>query len=131
MIFLFWLLAFLIFYGYFGYPLLLAIVAKFKNRPVQKANITPSVSILISLYNEEDVIAAKLQNLSSLEYPRERIQILLGSDGSTDQTNSMIQNHLKDHPDFPVQLLEFSQRRGKMSTLNELITHAQGEIIFF
>lgn len=123
----FWIFLSLIVYCYLGYPFLISILSKVIPRPVKKSSIFPEVSIVISVYNEEDVIARKINNLLSLDYPSEKIEILIGSDGSVDQTNKIVSNF----SDPRVRLIAHGQRRGKMATLKELVDMAKGEIIVF
>ncbi len=127
MTFLFWLLLALIIYCYFGYPLALVLISKVFTRAVKRNDILPTVSVAIAVYNEEDVIRRKLENLAALDYPKERMEILVGSDGSSDQTDKIIQSF----PDLRIQLFTNSLRRGKASIINELVPKARGEIIVF
>lgn len=125
--FLFWLFLSLIIYCYFGYPVVLTVLAKLLARPIQKADIEPTVSVVISICDEEDVIERKIRNLLALDYPRAKLEVLIGSDCSTDNTNAII----KGIDDSRVRLFEFSERRGKIATLNDLVPQARHEIIFF
>jgi len=127
MFILFWTLLVLIFYCYLGYPLLIWGLSKFIGRPVHKSSIFPSVSIVIAAHNEEDVIKAKLENLLNLDYPRDKIEILIGSDASSDKTNQILQSYQEPR----LRLFIHRDRRGKMKTVNELVANARHEIIFF
>jgi len=127
MIILFWTLLGLIFYCYLGYPLLICLWARFFSKSVYKSAIFPSVSIIIAAHNEEDVIKAKLDNLFVLDYPKDQIEILIGSDASTDKTNQIIQNY----QDPRLHVFINPQRRGKMMTVNDLVLQSKHEIIFF
>jgi len=124
---LFWTLLGLIFYCYLGYPFLIFVLSEFLPKPVQKSAIFPSVSIIIAAHNEEDVIKAKLDNLLSLDYPQDQIEILIGSDASTDRTNQIIQTY----QDPRLHLFAYNQRRGKMTTVNDLVQESKHTIIFF
>ena len=124
---IFWALIILIFYCYFGYPLLLFLFAKLFSRPVRKSNFEPSISICMSVCDEEDVIENRIRNILSLDYPPEKLEIIIGSDGSVDKTNEMIRNCR----DSRVRLFESQARRGKMATLNEIVRHAKNEIVVF
>lgn len=124
---LFWLFIFLIFYAYLGYPLLLAILAVFLQKPVEKRDIIPSVSLLISAYNEERVIKQKIENSLSLDYPKEKLEIVVISDASTDRTNDIALSC----PDDRVKLFVLTERMGKMEGLNQAVPKAMGEIIVF
>lgn len=120
-----WLTICLVVYAYCGFPFLLMIRGLFV-RSIQKSPATPNMTLVIIAHNEEDVIADKLQNAISLEYPREQLEILVGSDGSDDCTNEIVQRfqHLG------VRLVA-CQRQGKIGTLNETVAQAQGKILVF
>src|SRR3989338_6061479 len=117
----FWLLISLTIYCYFGYPL------RLWPDPVQKGSYEPKISVILSVWNEEDVIKEKLRNLLSLDYPKEKMEILVGSDGSTDKTTQII----RGFNDPRIHLLERPRRQGKMATLNELVQAARNETIVF
>jgi len=124
---LFWLLFSVIFYCYFGYPLIILGLAKIFGRPIQKAGQVLHVSVVISVYNEADVLERKISNLFSLDYPKDKIEILISSDGSTDRTNNILKGIKNEHFRF----IENSQRRGKMANINRLLELARGEIVVF
>lgn len=125
--FIFWLFLGLIVYCYFGYPLLLKIVSNIAARPVAKKYIEPTISVVISLYNEEDVIQKKIENLLSLNYPREKMEVLIGSDGSDDRTVEIVKRFASQG----VEVFDFKERRGKMMTINDLATRAKHEVLVF
>ena len=127
MIFLFWFYLSLIIYCYFGYPICLALISNFKSRPVAKKEIAPKVSIILSVWNEQDVIRRKLINLLALDYPSDSLEIIVGSDGSDDETNNII----RSFNDARIHFIERTDRRGKMIVLNELVSLARHEIIVF
>lgn len=127
MIFIFWILLITIAYCYFGYPIVLSIVNLFLRREPKKGEHEPAVSVVLSIWNEEDVIKGKIENLLSLDYPADKIEILIGSDGSTDRTNAII--HQFDDP--RIHLIEGDQRRGKMATINDLVKKTKNEILVF
>src|SRR5262245_28626530 len=124
MIFLFWFLLALIIYCYLGYPLLVFFAAKALERPVKRASFEPSVSVIVSVYNEQGVIERRVRDLFDCDYPREKIEILVGSDGSTDRTNAIVEQMC----DSRLKFFAFSERRGKVSVLNDLISKANNEI---
>lgn len=121
----FWLSVGLILYAYVGFPLLLAIRGAFK-RPFRKSPQTPAVSVVIIAYNEEDVIADKLHNTLSLNYPHDKLEILVGSDGSDDRTNEIVASFAQRG----VRLIA-CPRQGKIGTLNTTVNEATGEILLF
>ena len=127
MTFFFWLLILLTVYCYFGYPLLLWLMAQLRSHPVRKGSYEPRISVVLSVWNEEDVIMKKIQNLLSLDYPKEKMEILIGSDGSTDKTVQIIRRF----NDPRIRLIDRPQRRGKMATINELVQAAANEVIIF
>jgi biofilm PGA synthesis N-glycosyltransferase PgaC len=122
---LFWLSLGLLFYIYFGYPTLVAILARIRSRPVNRRPIRPTVSLLIAAHNEECHIQRKLENLLDLEYPRDRLEIVVTSDGSTDRTVEIA----RGYESRGVKVLAFDRRRGKPSVLNNTLPQCKGEII--
>ena len=120
---LFWLAGACLVYVYAGYPVLVWAAAALRPRPVARAGFLPSVSVLVSAHDEEARIDARLQNLLALDYPRHRIEILLGSDGSTDATVA----RARRQPGVTV--VDFPQRRGKPAVLNDLACIAHGEVL--
>src|SRR5258705_5584243 len=87
---IFWGALAVVAYVYVGFPALIYALATIRPRPVQKAPYEPSVSFIIAAYNEEKAIAEKLENTLALDYPRERLEILVASDGSTDRTDEIV-----------------------------------------
>jgi glycosyltransferase involved in cell wall biosynthesis len=113
-------------YVYVGYPLVLFLLAQIASKPVQKAPITPSVTMIIAAYNEEDAIAAKLDNSLALDYPPALLEILVASDGSTDRTNAIVERDYAGR----ATLLALA-RAGKTSGQNHAAAAARGEILVF
>jgi len=124
---LFWALFLSIIYCYFIYPLLIFLMARFKPNPIHKIPIEPAVSVVISLYNEEDVIGPKINNLLEMDYPPEKVEIIIGSDGSDDRTHEII----RQFQDPRIKLFINPSRQGKVATINGLVPNARNEIIFF
>lgn len=113
-------------FAYFGFPALLALVGVFRRRRVHQQPITPSVSLLISAYNEQECIAERIENALATDYPREKLEILVASDGSTDRTDQIVERYAE----AGVRLLPFP-RRGKLAALNDMVREARGEILVF
>ncbi len=125
---LFWAGIALIVYVYAGYPLLLLLLNRVRGeRPVRRANIEPDVTLIISAYNEEDVIARKLDNSLNLDYPAKKLEIIVVSDASTDKTDDIV----RQYADRGVRLLRMPERGGKTVGLNLAVPQARGEIIIF
>jgi len=124
---IFWLLIFIIFYTYAGYSLVILILSLFFHRPVKKEAIYPQVTFLITAYNEERSIAAKLENTLDLDYPREKLEIIVASDASTDGTDKVVRQFQKRG----VILNRVKGRLGKTETQNRTVAMATGDIIIF
>jgi poly-beta-1,6-N-acetyl-D-glucosamine synthase len=121
----FWICAMLLAYSYFGYPAVLWVMSRFRRRGIQRATIFPSVSILIAVRNEEANLVAKLDNLCALDYPRELLQMVIVSDGSTDGTSNILLNN-----DFVTPVI-LDRALGKAVALNEAVRRAEGDILVF
>jgi len=122
-----WCTLFLIGYVYLGYPMSLWFITRWRRRAIRKADIFPTVTLLISAFNEARVIASKLENALALDYPRERIEILVISDASTDGTDAIVESFAGRG----VNLLRMAVRQGKTAGLNAAVQRARGEIIVF
>lgn len=123
---LFWLAASVVFYTYVGFPLVVLLRAHFRpNRP-RSADVTPRVSLIIVAHNEARVIRRKLHNVLSLDYPKDRIEVIVASDGSDDGTNEIV----AEYQDKGI-VLAALPRRGKIPALNEAVPRARGEILVF
>jgi poly-beta-1,6-N-acetyl-D-glucosamine synthase len=107
-----------------GYPLLLRWIARHRPRPVQRRTIEPSVSLIIAVYNGERFLEAKLQSVLELEYPAEKLEIIVASDGSTDRTDEIAERFAAQR----VSLLRLP-RGGKPAAVNAAIAKARGEIL--
>lgn len=124
---IFWLSVIVIAYTYFGYPLAIFLLGLFFNKPVKKAAYYPKVSIILSVFNEEGVIENKIKNLLEIDYPKENIEILIGSDGSGDKTDEIIAKYVNDK----LKLFRNPDRQGKPVMLNLLVKNSSGEILVF
>jgi cellulose synthase/poly-beta-1,6-N-acetylglucosamine synthase-like glycosyltransferase len=125
---LFWVSVFLAVYPYLVYPALLVVLRRVMPRPPRKASIEPTVSLLVAAYNEEDVIAAKIENSLALDYPAERLETVVASDGSSDATNTIAARYDDGRR---MRLVAFPANRGKLSALNDVIPQLTGEIVVF
>lgn len=131
--FIFWISAGLIGYAYLGYPVVIGILAKIsrprKLQAIRKRmdNGLPFVSLIIAAYKEESVILERVSNALLMDYPADKLEIIIGCDGDEDATGELV----KTVEDSRVRLLQFEQRRGKPSVLNDCVSAARGDIIAF
>jgi cellulose synthase/poly-beta-1,6-N-acetylglucosamine synthase-like glycosyltransferase len=121
----FWIAAAAVVYVYAGYPLLLTALSFLFRRPPRKAPVEPFVSILVAAYNEADVIGDKVRNALDLDYPADKLEIAIASDGSGDATSQIVRSLA--HPQ--VRLFDYPVNRGKITALNETVPHLKGEIL--
>ena len=122
-----WICAGVLLYIYFGYPILLFLLSRFVPNRRPAPGYTPSVSILIAAYNEETGIREKIERTLALDYPPDKLELLVLSDGSTDDTDAIVQSI----SDPRVRLLRIEGRKGKTSAQNEGVTQARGEVLVF
>ncbi|HTD48240.1 MAG TPA: glycosyltransferase family 2 protein [bacterium] len=118
----------LVLYTYAGYPALLWLLAGLvPSRAAERREPArwPDVSVLLSAYNEELLIETRIRNLLELDYPVEHLEILIGSDGSTDRTEEIVRRWESTR----LHLVAFDTRRGKASVINDLVARARGEIV--
>lgn len=128
MIFIFWLCGALLFYTFIGYPFLLSFLAVLKPKVhTIDEEYLPSVSIVLSVYNEEDVICEKIENFFAIDYPEDRIEFVIVSDQCDDRTEEIIES-LKNNR---IKLLIQENRSGKTLNLNRGVCEANGEIVVF
>lgn len=120
---------FLLAYTWAGYPLLLLALRKAASLPSPPANRKPTMSIVVTVHNEESQIAAKLEDCLALQWPRESLEILVASDGSTDATEEIVEAFVRR--DLRVKLLRTAGRAGKSGAQNLAAEHARGEILVF
>jgi len=135
----FWASAAVIAYAYAGYPLLLWVRSWWSPRPVMRGTDTPAVSAVMVVRNEEAAIGPKLQNLLTLEYPQEKLEVVVVSDGSNDGTAAVLAEFQKN--EFAknkfqknggrVRTMFKPEARGKAAGLNDAIGMARGEVLLF
>ena len=119
----------IILYTYMGYLLILLLINRFKpeRKVLKDENYTPSVSLIISAHNEEKVIRRKLEESLNLDYPKDKLEIIVASDASSDNTDRIV----KGFSSKGVILVRQNQRRGKTSVQNLAVKKAKGEILVF
>ncbi|MFV0387757.1 MAG: glycosyltransferase family 2 protein [Pyrinomonadaceae bacterium] len=114
-------------YTYAGYPLFVYLYGKFFPKTIKRKEFVPLVTILITAYNEEGSIAEKIENTLELDYPKEKLEILVASDGSDDNTDEIVRGFASRG----VKLFHQTGRKGKTHTQNNAVELATGEIIIF
>ena len=132
---IFWTGIFLIFYTYVLFPSILYLLArkyltgekKPEDPPLKTTGELPFLSVIIAAYNEEPVIEAKIRSVLEADYPKEKLEVLVGSDASTDRTNEILMNLKEKHQ--AVQVFIFDRRTGKPGVVNRLAAESRGEIL--
>ena len=121
---LFWASSALIVHTHVGYPAMLWLLARGRSRPAPEAADAPPVSVVVAAYDEEDVIARKVENVLALDYPRERLQLIVASDGSSDAT---VERAKAAGADVVLDL----PRGGKVRAQDQAVERASGDIVVF
>lgn len=114
-------------FTYLGYPILLLLLSLFKKNKANCSMYFPTVSLIIACHNEENVIEKKILNTLKLNYPKEKLEIIIFSDGSTDNSEEIIKKYNNQN----IKLLAFPNHPGKTICQNESVKCAKGEIIVF
>jgi glycosyltransferase involved in cell wall biosynthesis len=105
-----------------GYPVTAAGLRRVRARPVRKAEIEPTVTLIVPAHNEEDVIERRVENLLELDYPADKLELVVASDGSTDRTHELVRAYDR------VRLLE-AERAGKLPTMNRAVRDTDSEVV--
>lgn len=124
---IFWLFTLLVIYTYLGYPVVVFLLSRLFSRPIKKDDFTPSVSVIIAAYNEERDLPAKLDNMLSLDYPKEKLEIIVASDCSTDGTDEIVQSYA----DRGVILSRQELRQGKTRAQQRAAKISTGDVLVF
>src|SRR4051794_12310600 len=119
----------LLVYVYIGYPALLGLLSVFLRRPKKQPGYTPIITVLIAAYNEEADIARKVRQTLELRYPKDKFDILVCSDGSTDRTDQIVREIASRQP--RVRLLRVEGRHGKTNAQNQGVKQCRGDVIVF
>jgi cellulose synthase/poly-beta-1,6-N-acetylglucosamine synthase-like glycosyltransferase len=125
---IFWISITIVVYVYLGYPVVVWILGQMFGRAPRKAAIEPKVSILVAAFNEAAVIQEKIRNSLAIDYPAERLEVVIASDGSTDDT---VERGAALADGKHVRLIPYPINRGKIMVLNETVPQLRGEIIIF
>ena len=112
--------------SYVFYPLAIGLYGKIAPVKVAKSDFQPFVTIIIAAYNEAVHIEKKIQNTLLLEYPKDKLEVLIGSDGSSDATAEIVKNYNSD-----IRFVDFATNRGKTAVQNDLVEMAKGDILVF
>jgi len=127
MVALFWTLLGLVVWTYAGYPLLLTLLARLSRRTLRREPIEPSVTLIIAAFNEEKDIGEKLERSLTIDYPKDKLQIVVASDCSTDRTHEIV----AAFADRGVELVALPERGGKTAAQNAAAKVARGEVMVF
>lgn len=122
---IFWLSALMLFYVFFGYPLLIWLWSRARSKPVLKEFHEPEISVLIVARNEQATIRNKLKNILAMDYPLKKVEIVVASDASSDATDSIIEEFAA----HGVVIRACVTQRGKPTNLNECIPQLRGDIV--
>jgi len=123
---IFWTSLFIIFYTYIGYIVLCVLLGRLFGKKVKKKDIYPSLSVVVPCYNEENIIRQKLENLVSLDYPKDKLQIIIASE-SNDKTNEIV----SEFKQRGIELYTYEDRHGKTFLLYKTMPKTRGEIVVF
>jgi len=129
LIILFWLAVFFILLSYVFYPLLVVFMPSTQKKPAcfTDQDELPEVTVIMAAYNEQSVIEAKLESVFRCSYPNSKLSVMVGSDQSNDQTDEIVLNLSRKHPNL--QLVRFENRTGKSGIINTLVAHSKTPII--
>ena len=126
---LFYISCFLIIYNYFLYPIILFSVSLFfREKRSPETNPIPFITMLVSVYNEEQVIAEKINNFLTISWPSDKIELVIGDDGSDDRTAEIIKKYADS---MKIRYFHFSGRNGKAWVLNKLVKETKGDFLVF
>lgn len=125
--YLFWISCFAVFYNYAGYAIIVFIANKLRRRVNRDSSrfFYPTVSFIVAAYNEQDCIEEKAINSLELNYPKDKIEFIFITDGSTDRTNNILRHY------SPIRVLYNPERKGKSAALNRAVSEAKNQILIF
>jgi len=124
---IFWTAVAAIAYTYAGYPLLLILISNIRSKPVVRREFAPPLTVIIAAYNEERDLAEKLENTLALDYPKDKLEILVTSDCSTDRTDEIVRSFAPRG----VRLHRQEKRLGKTAAQNAAVEKATGDVLLF
>ncbi len=124
----FWCAAAVVFYAYLGYAAWLWVYSRVRPWPLRRGVYLPFVSVVMVVRDEEATLPRKLLNLAALDYPQDRLEFVVVSDGSQDSTEQILSDAAKDNL---CRALIFAEAKGKACRLNDALAVARGEIVLF
>lgn len=127
MVTVFWSSLAILAFTYGGYPVLMAMLARVRLLPIRRGRQTPRVDVLLVVHNGASHLEAKLSNLLALDYPSDRLRILVVCDGCTDGTEAIARRHSSER----VEVLAFGTRRGKSRCIDDALAHLLGDVVAF
>ena len=127
---LFWTVIAALAYTFVGYPALVFVLAQLRPRPPRRGDVQPTVSVLVAAYNEEALMDRRIENCLALDYPGNRLEIVIASDGSTDGTVDVARRYERPPATGPgLRVIAYPWRRGKPCVLNDTIPQCGGDIV--
>ncbi len=116
-------------HSYIFYPLIIKLISLFKKKLKFSLNLSNSISILIAVYNEEKIIKERIKNLANSEYDFDKVEVIVGSDGSRDNTIHILTSLQNEYSWLKV--FDYPERRGKSAVLNDLVLESKHDILIF
>lgn len=124
---LFWLSLGVVGFAYAGYPVVMALLARLRNRPLHTQAATPEIDVLLIVHNAAAQLPAKLENLLALDYPADRILIHVVCDGCSDESETIARQHSSER----IRVHAFSERRGKSACIGSILPKLTAELVLF
>ncbi len=128
---LFWISAGFAIYVYAGYPVILWVLQFVAGSSPSRQPVEPSVSLLVAAYNEAAIIADKIRNSLEIEYPTDKLEVVIASDGSKDATAEIVRSLAASETGGRIRLFDFGENRGKTALLNAVVPELHAEIVAF
>lgn len=127
----FWTSLVVVTYVYAGYPLVLVAWSRLASRPVRKGHHEPEISVVIAARNERDTLGAKIHDCLRLDYPPERLEVVISLDGSTDGTDRVVGSLVGEDAGCRVRMVASEHHEGKAAALNRGVEAATGDVLVF
>ena len=124
---IFWIGSIIVIYTYLLYPVTIFLLGRLRQQPEHGGHFQPEVSVVIATYNEGNYLERRIANIKEQNYPQDKLELIVVSDGSTDSTSKI----LKDYAGQQIKVIEFTENRGKADAVNEGVRAASGEVVVF